>query len=693
MSLPSFLTDRRFLQQIDHLRVKEQFVRITVLDWKQRPLQTIQGIVINGSVNLDGSSSVRRTATLTLFAEEQENDLSNINNLFAINKKCKLQIGIKNTVPPYTYYTQDGAVTINYIKEYGQIVWFPLGIYVMFNPSISHSLTGVNISMQLKDKMCLLNGDLAGQIHSSVEFSPKDYIDENAISHKQPVLIFQLIQQLVNHWGNQQLSKIIISEVPDKIKMAVKWTGESPLYYNLEDVDPSMYPDAQTYKVSTLPISDQYWESGRDVGFVFTDYVYPGQLVCNAGDTVTSVLDKIIGIMGNYEYFYDVEGNFVFQQKKNYLNMTNTAVWEKDGDKVLGLPSDVWDADFYRLTKPVYNFSGSDLIVSFNDTFNYNNVKNDFVVWGYRKSGNGYQLPVRFHLAIGKKPMSQYHAVVYYKDNFGITRARAATQQQYTKDTQGIPVAPAAAFQTPIENAVQIDSTSTIVLSKDWREQIYYQMCESEIMGTDQNIDLNNQYFSFYAELKEQFPKIYNLRQGHFSNDYINNPQDFNYFFDMIDQDSELGQYSIGNIGKRSLIIDGNNEGINCVFEPVIPDIAYIASKKMSSEEYQKQMQRMVNLKQAFIQVNNQLYSLFEIGGSYNSCFEKIKDLLYQYSHMNNNISITFLPIYYLQPNTRITVEDSTSGIYGDYIIQSISLPLDISSTMSINAYKALYKI
>ena len=57
---------------------------------------------------------------------------------------------------------------------YGDIIWFPLGLYVMFNPSISHSIDGVSISMQLKDKMCLLNGDLGGQIHSSVDFAYQD---------------------------------------------------------------------------------------------------------------------------------------------------------------------------------------------------------------------------------------------------------------------------------------------------------------------------------------------------------------------------------------------------------------------------------------------------------------------------------------------------------------------------------------
>ena len=96
---------------------------------------------------------------------------------------------------------------------------------------------------------------------------------------------------------------------------------------------------------------------------------------------------------------------------------------------------------------------------------------------------------------------------------------------------------------------------------------------------------------------------------------------------------------------------------------------------------------------QRWTQIPSNIYDLFSVGGTLNSCYERIKDLLYQYTHLNNTISITTLPIYYLEPNSRITIEDGPSGIYGDYIIQSISLPLDISSFMTINAYKALQKI
>jgi len=43
-------------------------------------------------------------------------------------------------------------------------------------------------------------------------------------------------------------------------------------------------------------------------------------LIAGINETVTSVLDKIINIFGAYEYFYNIEGQFVFQAKKTYVN-------------------------------------------------------------------------------------------------------------------------------------------------------------------------------------------------------------------------------------------------------------------------------------------------------------------------------------------------------------------------------------
>jgi len=51
------------------------------------------------------------------------------------------------------------------------------------------------------------------------------------------------------------------------------------------------------------------------------------------------------------------------------------------------------------------------------------------------------------------------------------------------------------------------------------------------------------------------------------------------------------------------------------------------------------------------------------------------------------------MPIYHLEPNTRITVNDDDSDIHGDYIINSLTVPLTANGTMSISASRAIERI
>ena len=104
-----FLQDSVFLTELDKHRVKEEYIRITLLSWNEDPIKTIEGQVINGSLTIDGSSSVRRAGNLTFFAEERTNDLTEIDQDLSINRKIKIEKGILNTVPntTYSYYSGD----------------------------------------------------------------------------------------------------------------------------------------------------------------------------------------------------------------------------------------------------------------------------------------------------------------------------------------------------------------------------------------------------------------------------------------------------------------------------------------------------------------------------------------------------------------------------------------------------------
>ena len=54
----------------------------------------------------------------------------------------------------------------------------------------------------------------------------------------------------------------------------------------------------------------------------------------------------------------------------------------------------------------------------------------------------------------------------------------------------------------------------------------------------------------------------------------------------------------------------------------------------------------------------------------------------------NETVTITSVPIYYLEPNTIISAEDEQRKVNCYYIINKISLPLDYKGTMSITAIK-----
>ena len=54
------------------------------------------------------------------------------------------------------------------------------------------------------------------------------------------------------------------------------------------------------------------------IGYRIIDLIYPGDLIANVGDTVTSVLDKIKNMLTEYEYFYNEDGQFIFQRKKSF---------------------------------------------------------------------------------------------------------------------------------------------------------------------------------------------------------------------------------------------------------------------------------------------------------------------------------------------------------------------------------------
>jgi len=681
----NYLNDKNFLDIIDNLHLKEQYVRITVLDWLEKPIQEIQGRVTGGTINLDGNSTVRRTINLSCYLETaQEVSVTSLKNLFSINKKLYLEIGYKNET--------------NYYKNY-PIIWFPQGLFIMFNPSISHSLGGINLQVSLRDKMCLLNGECGGVIPAATQFDKYDTLDESGNWIVTQPTFEQIIREVVNHFGEEQLSKIIISDIPSRIKKVMKWVGGVPLYL-IHNEDGSY-----TMTINHAEIEDKEEGSvaiftyGEDVGYIYEDFICPSELVANPGETVDSVLTKIKNMLGNYEYFYDVYGNFRWQEIKNYLNTTKAKI------DLQNISKDDYLIDISN-SKTAYDFNNNNLITSFSNSPQFNKIKNDFIVWGVRKNINGNDIPIRYHLAIDTKPaIGNIYDVLFYQDvDTGLIKAKAPISFANLKEITANPGVTGAYYKDKTTDLIyywdsetqeykEIDSNKVHfvkVKTTDWRSELYLQGVQAEPLGLSSNY--------YYTELMNEWPKIYNLRknfyyddnnvliyEGGFYDSVWNTPSEVDYYLDFIDSGAAIGEFNINNIGRRTQVV--NNNGINCVFEPTIPDLIIIESGQEDTEEKRKEC---IEKGQNYVQVNSNIFNLLAVGGTSNSAFNEIKMMLHEYTSYNESISIQSIPIYHLEPNIRIGVTDIESNIYGDYIISSISIPLDINGTMSISATRAL---
>jgi hypothetical protein len=767
-TLYNYLKDTDFLLALSKEQNLEHFVKIIVLNFQEKPIREIQGRVTGGNVNIAGNSAVRRTANLSVFISEKDASYMEVNGIFSLNKKVKIEIGLTNV--GYDRYAEH------------DIFWFPIGVYVISSLSTSHGTSGTTASMQLKDKMALLNGDCGGVIPASTVFHEYEELDPETGEYyiKRPTIV-QIIREVVNHFGGEQLGKIIISDIDNRIKKVMKWTQSFPLYQYGNAAEGEMlltcnklHDDNETDE-SKLPL--RVFEAGDDVGYVYTDFYFPGELIGDAGATVCTILDQIKNTLGNFEYFYDLDGNFIFREIKNYINTTKATVDLENlhqNDYIVNK----------RNGRAAYVFDNSEIITSYSNNPQYAQIKNDFIVWGLRESVEGKKLPIRYHLAIDTKPQpGNTYSCYYVEGSDKIVKAKLpieynsskqfpkvgeteriykdnSTNKVYLWDSEneyrypaksatatncevpfeevetveGVDGAPnkyyfisyyhylntraerIAALQKELnesknrynklsaedkekeKNAYEVEwsnyqqqindlkqepltgSEKVAVTTTDWRTELYLSGAASTRFGTDSNY--------YYTELANEWPKLYDIQKGVFYDDVLKYPSEIDYYLDFIDSQAAISEFSVSNIGRRTKVI--NDDKINCIFEPEIPNYILIESGQTDTNAA---MAECASKHESFVLVSSDVFGGLAMGGSHNSAYNMIRDLLYQYTQYNETISLQMLPMYFLEPNIRITVRDAESGIFGDYVINSISLPLDVSGQMSLSCAKALERI
>ena len=533
MNNQNFLLDKNFLKKLDIQQRREVYARVTSLSFDEQPVEQIEGLITTGSVNVDGTSSIRRTCSLTMISDQL--NLKDYN--WAIKTKFRLEVGLRNEID----------------DRYPDICWFPLGLYVITSFTSSIQANSRSISIQGKDKMCLLTGDLGGNLPSIIDFGREEwydydyervFIESNTIYNQQkknlyikyndpetkikayknvmefdPVpaysptqtyykraeiftivnnltaekynynsnesyyiqqrnndteqyeyilasgvfdatktyyqktvsqvyhiaslTIQKIIKEAIHTWAREPYNNIIINDLDTYGLEQMIYNSHSnvPMYiikntinntFNITlDGSQEVYLAANNLTtLSDLSIengfifdtgiinptkvsyksnyTDNYYtvlkvNDTDDCGYRITDLTYTPEdgLICTVGEALSSILDKIKNMLGDFEYFYNLEGQFVFQRKPASANVNLSAVHNID------LQNLYVDAAAL-LNRVEYDFTDNYLISAINLNPTLNNVKNDYAIQGQRTTASGAQVPIRLRYAIDKKP-------TYYK--------------------------------------------------------------------------------------------------------------------------------------------------------------------------------------------------------------------------------------------------------------------------------------
>lgn len=359
-----------FLEELFEHNIRVVHTKIQLLNWDEQVLKEIQGIVRSGSYNADGSSRVRRNLSLTFSVKDREDEL--IYKYLTADKKIKLFIGLENFTKRFT---ED------------KIIWFNMGIFILTEPSYSHSAESATISISAQDKMTMLNGTLGGRLAMPVSFVEKKNGKTLSLSWR------DIFMASASSLGNENPARVVIDSVPDYINQYTQVKTVSGLKDDFIHVDAARDIDGERVIVNswspTVPGTEMKFSKGDRV-YQLQRFGPPNPSAGtsskqesyqkNVNEPITSIFEDIVEAMSNtHEFFYTREGDLMFQPIKNYLN----EVFDPEKDTDLGYFAYELDMDDFipnYLGLPfTYNFADKKTVIRYNNSPSFTNIKNDFV--------------------------------------------------------------------------------------------------------------------------------------------------------------------------------------------------------------------------------------------------------------------------------------------------------------------------
>lgn len=196
-------------EQIDVLRqrLRNKRLKIELLDSNMRIVDSIEGHAIGGEITADANNDIRRTGNIqmsipispqaTTLLDQLDGFTIEIGGKIWLDKYIKIKVGIENI-----------------LSQNNEIVWYPLGVFLINKPSRTFSDTEYSLSFECIDLMSKLTGQRQGQLTGTTTMIEKGYYRTIGLEQRYLRTRFQdaLISTITELGG---IKKYSIAPIPD----------------------------------------------------------------------------------------------------------------------------------------------------------------------------------------------------------------------------------------------------------------------------------------------------------------------------------------------------------------------------------------------------------------------------------------------------------------------------------------------
>lgn len=244
--------------------VIQLYLKIEIKNDDGTILDILQGLIGDGSLSIDASSDVRRTATFSIVPIKNETTISNgvDKNVFDLSERSLIWLN-KTAV----YY----CGIYNFAKD--EITWYKLGTFKFQSTDITYDAVTNQMSVTCSDYMTMLDGTLNGQVGQLTTVIPAYKEDSTTGEVLEYYYIKNAMLQVLSQFAN--ITGSIVDDIGEFKGMK---------QYNL---------DWKTYR-AVHPLWDNV----------------PYDLEFSSGTTIAEILGKLRDLYPNYEMYFDEDGVF-----------------------------------------------------------------------------------------------------------------------------------------------------------------------------------------------------------------------------------------------------------------------------------------------------------------------------------------------------------------------------------------------